>query len=203
VETDTLTDSSDKGLIDAHRSGDTDAFGRILRLYGPDVLAYLSRFSGDRNLAEDFFQETFRRVHEKAHTFKGPKLKPWLFTIATRVALNGFRKAKRIPAHVSLNQKFGCDNEGGAELSDVLSKADSPDPAQAAITAEQTQQVRCAVASLPPGQRATLVLAYYQQLTYAQIAEVRNCSVGTVKTQMFRALKSLARKLPDVSGGAK
>ena len=198
-----MIDSSDKGLIDAHRSGDTDAFSRILRRYGPDVLAYLSRFSGDRNLAEDFFQETFRRVHEKAHTFKGPKLKPWLFTIATRVAINGFRKAKRIPAHVSLNQKFGCDNEGVAELSDVLSKADSPNPAHAAIRAEQTQQVRCAVASLPPGQRATLVLAYYQQLTYAQIAVARNCSVGTVKMQMFRALKTLARKLPDSSGGAK
>jgi RNA polymerase sigma factor (sigma-70 family) len=61
-------------------------------------------------------------------------------------------------------------------------------------------QVRQAIAALPARQRTTLVLAYYQQLSYREVAEALGCSIGTVKTQMYRALKTLAAKLPDVSG---
>ena len=56
---------------------------------------------------------------------------------------------------------------------------------------------------LPARQRATLVLAYYQQLTYREVAEMLGCSIGAVKTQMSRALRTLAQKLPDISGEAK
>ncbi|HEX42013.1 MAG TPA: RNA polymerase sigma factor, partial [Phycisphaerales bacterium] len=66
-----------------------------------------------------------------------------------------------------------------------------------AIRAEQTVQVRRAVEALPAKQRATLILAYYQQLSYAEVAEVMQCSVGTVKRQMYRALHSLQARLPD------
>jgi RNA polymerase sigma factor (sigma-70 family) len=50
------------------------------------------------------------------------------------------------------------------------------------------------------GQRATLVLAYYQQLSYREVADVMGCSVGAVKTQMSRALATLAKRLPDSIG---
>jgi RNA polymerase sigma factor (sigma-70 family) len=66
--------------------------------------------------------------------------------------------------------------------------------------AEQKEQVRQALDSLPARQRATLVLAYYQGLTYREVADVMGCSTGAVKTHMYRALKTLARRLPDVSG---
>jgi len=69
--------------------------------------------------------------------------------------------------------------------------------------AEQKEQVRQAVEELPGKQRATLVLAYYQQLSYPEVAEVMGCSTGTVKVQMSRALRTLAQRLPDISGGAK
>jgi RNA polymerase sigma factor (sigma-70 family) len=56
---------------------------------------------------------------------------------------------------------------------------------------------------LPARQRATLVLAYYQQLSYREVAEVLGCSIGTVKTQMSRAMRTLAQRLPDISGEVK
>jgi RNA polymerase sigma factor (sigma-70 family) len=68
------------------------------------------------------------------------------------------------------------------------------------VRQEQKEQVRQAVAALPPGQRAALVLAYYQQLSYREVAGVLGCSVGSVKTQMSRALATLARQLPDSIG---
>ncbi len=184
-------ENTDKSLIDAHRRGDPAAFGELVRRYGNSVLGYLIRMSGNREQAEDLFQETFKRVHEKAHTFRGPQFKGWLFKIATRVALDGIRRGKRIKA-VSLNQQLDCDNPNSGQLVAVALADNSCNPSEQALKAEQTEQVRQAIGSLPSKQRATLVMAYYQQLSYPEVAEVLGCSVGTVKTQMFRALKTLA-----------
>jgi len=192
--------NTDKSLIDAHIAGDRTAFGELVRRYGDSVLGYLVKMTGNREQAEDFFQETFKRVHEKAHTFRGERLKSWLFTIATHVAIDGLRKKKRRPA-VSLSSSIGCPDGNCSELASITA-ADSCDPAQEAAVAEQKEQVRIAVEELPTKQRATLVLAYYQQLSYPEVASALGCSTGTVKSHMSRALQTLARKLPDVSGVA-
>jgi len=202
-------ETTDKSLIDAHLQGDKMAFAELLRRYGDSILGYLMAMSPNREQAEDLFQETFKRVHEKAATFRGTQFKSWLFTIATRVAIDSLRKRKRLSV-ISLNQKLDCadsnprvflseDRSGGA----VVIADNSCEPSQEAIRAEQNKQVRQAIELLPAKQRATLVLAYYQQLSYPQVAEVLGCSIGTVKTQMYRALRTLAQRLPDISGGAK
>ena len=183
-------EQSDKSLIAAHCDGDTQAFGEIVRRYGDVMLGYLAKMCGNHEKAEDFFQETFHRVHQKAHTFRGERLKPWLFAIATRVAVNGLRKTNKLQV-VSLNQ---ADCEGDCE---IAIQDDSQSPAQQVMKDERKGQVRMAVSLLPPKQRATLVLAYYQQLSYPEVAQVMGCSVGTVKTQMYRAMKTLAEKLPS------
>ena len=67
---------------------------------------------------------------------------------------------------------------------------------------EQRQQVRDALDQLPEQQRAALILSYYHKLTYQQIAELLGCSINTVKTHVFRALKKMAALLPDPAGGA-
>ena len=182
-------DSTDKSLIDAHLQGDPTAFGELVRRYGDSVLGYLMHMSGNREQAEDFFQETFKRVHEKAHTLRGNQFKPWLFQIATRVAIDGFRRRKRLRI-ISLNQKLDCADKETEELGAVALADDSYEPSGEAIKAEQAEQVRQAIQSLPTKQRTTLVLAYYQQLSYPEVAAVLGCSIGTVKTQMYRALSS-------------
>ncbi len=190
--------NTDKGLIEAHLKGDTTAFGEIVHRYGDSLLGYLTRMTGSIEQAEDLFQETFKRAHEKADTFRGSRLKPWLFTIATRVAIDDFRRRKRLQV-ISLNQKLDCDEEESQELSAVAVADNSYEPSLKAIMAEQKEQVHQALELLPARQRATLVLAYYQQLSYSEVAQVLGCSVGTVKTQMYRVLKTLAQRLPDIS----
>ena len=189
-------DSTDKSLIDAHLQGDPTAFGELVRRYGDNVLGYLTRMSGSREQAEDFFQETFKRVHEKAHTLRGNQFKPWLFQIATRVAIDGLRRRRRLRV-ISLNQKLDCADKETEELGAVALADDSYEPSGEAIKAEQAKQVQQAIELLPTKQRATLVLAYYQQLSYPEVAAVLGCSIGTVKTQMYRALRTLAKRLPD------
>ncbi|MHC4116974.1 MAG: RNA polymerase sigma factor [Planctomycetota bacterium] len=134
--------------------------------------------------------------------FPGDLQKGWLYTIATRVAMDSLRKSKRVQM-VSLNSKVDCDGDNCPELGAVMAADECDDPSQEAVRAEQKQQVRRAVESLPDRQRVTLVLAYYQGLTYREVATALDCSIGTVKTQMFRALRTLAQRLPDVSGVAK
>jgi len=192
---------SDENLIVAHLKGDPTAFRELVCRYGDGVLGYLRHMTGNRDQAEDLFQETFKRVHEKAHTFRGEGFKSWLFTIATRVTIDSARRRKKRVA-ISLNQECDCDEQSGPQLAAVADE-NAPDPADQIVRQEQKEQVRRAIESLPTGQRAALVLAYYQQLSYREVAEVLGCSVGAVKTQMSRALATLAQRLPDSIGATK
>ena len=194
--------NTDKSLIEAHLQGDPTAFSELVRRYGDSLLAYLTRICGNREQAKDLFQETFRCVHEKAHTLRGSQFKSRLYTIATRVAINSFHRLKRLRV-VSLNQKLDCDGTNCQEPGSFATAENSYDPSEEAVKAEQKEQVREALESLPARQRVTLILAYYQGLSYREVAEVLDCSLGTVKTQMYRALMTLAERLPDISGVAK
>jgi RNA polymerase sigma-70 factor (ECF subfamily) len=192
---------SDENLIAAHLQGDPTAFRELVCRHGDGVLGYLCHMTGNRDQAEDLFQETFKRVHEKAHTFRGGGFKSWLFTIATRVTIDGVRRRKRQPI-VSLDQETDCGEENGSQLAGVADE-NAANPAEEMVRQEQKEQVRQAIESLPSGQQAALVLAYYQQLSYREVAQVLGCSVGAVKTQMSRALATLAQRLPDSIGATK
>ena len=187
--------NTDESLIEAHRKGDKKAFGEILDRYGDSVLGYLTKMTGNKEQAEDLFQETFKRVHEKSHTFKGAEFKSWLFRIATNITYDGFRKKQRTESKCL---KANFSTEDGDDPVSMATADNTFNPSVATVKAEQVEQVRHAVESLPDKQKAALVLAYYQQLSYREVALALDCSVGTVKTQMYRALKTLAQKLPEV-----
>jgi RNA polymerase sigma-70 factor, ECF subfamily len=184
-----------KELLQCFVRGDPPKVGleQIIRLYGDSLFGYLMKMSGDRETAEDYFQETFSRVCEKAGTFRGGNLRAWIFRIATNVVMDGFRKEKRQPM-LRLSQIQDCDGESQVEVAEAK---EISDPSEDAQRQEEIHKVRRIIEELPAGQRTILVLSFYQQLSYAEVAEVLNCSIGTVKTQMYRALKKLADKLPD------
>ncbi|MCP4712036.1 MAG: sigma-70 family RNA polymerase sigma factor [Planctomycetes bacterium] len=196
-----MTELSDENLLDAHQRGDTTAFEEIVRRYGDRLLGYLRRMSRDQQQAEDYFQETFRRVHEKARTFEGrSSFKSWLYRIAGNVALDGMRKVNREPQMTSLTTNREDHNPEYLEVSRAVASPRRDNPYEAAVRTEQAGQVQLAIEQLPERQRATLVLAYYQGLSYREVSQGLGCSLGTVKTQMYRALRALADKLPDVPG---
>jgi RNA polymerase sigma-70 factor (ECF subfamily) len=153
--------------------------------------------TGSREQTEDLFQETFKRVYEKACNFHGGNFKNWLYTISTRIAIDSLRRKRRLRI-ISLNQKYDYIDGQEKEFSTIVAD-NTYNPSVEAERAEIKECVRQAIAALPAKQRATLVLAYYQQLSYREVAEVMGCSLGTVKTQMYRAIKTLAQKLPDIS----
>ena len=193
--------SCDRKLIEAHLNGDVQAFESIVRLHGPGVLGYLKKMTGSIDNSEDLFQETFQRVHKNAASFQGDHLKPWLFKIATNTAVNHYRKEGKRPT-VSLSQAPVCSDGHNCLAGEALLEAKGPSPVQQAQLDETRQHVREAIVKLPEKQRATLIMNYYHKLSYKEIAEAMNCSVGTVKTNMFRALKRLSLLLANRCGGA-
>ncbi len=195
-------ENTDTSLINAHCRGEAAAFAELLHRHGDCVLGYLTRMTGDPELAEEMFQETFRRVQRKAKTFAGGRFKSWLLTIATRVAVDGYRRKRAAPRGL-FGRRADCTDGHCQEPATTAAAVDPLERSKKTVLARQRQQVRLAVDALPAGQRATLVLAYYQQLSYPEVAEILGCSIKTVRTQMSRALRTLARKLPDISGAAK
>ncbi|MBP8604455.1 MAG: RNA polymerase sigma factor [Phycisphaerae bacterium] len=191
-------DDSDRNLLDAFRSGQTGAFETIVRRHGPAVLGYLTKMTHNHEQAEDLFQETFQKAHKYAAAFHGDNLRPWLVTIAARTAITRRQQEKKHTA-VSLSQPICADGIHCGTLETTL-PAGAPQPADQLILDEQRRQVRDALGKLPEQQRTALILNYYHQFTHQQIAEVLNCSVGTVKTHLFRALKKMAALLPDPAG---
>ena len=188
---------SDRNLVDAHLAGDQEAFEGLLRRYGPSVLGYLTKMTHNTHQAEDLFQETFRKVHQKLRSFAGSDLRPWIFAIASNTAFSHFRRGRALPV-ISADRLCA---DGVHCPAGQIADAEQLDPARQAILEEQKNQVRKALMNLPEKQRATVILSYYHKLSYRQIAEALDCTAGAVKSHMFRAMKKLAGELPDLRGG--
>lgn len=192
---------SDRNLVDAHLQGKGGAFETLVRRYGPCVLGYLTKMTNNRDQAEDLFQETFVRVHERASQFRGENLKGWLFTIATRLTAGHFGRQKRMAA-VSLSQPAQVCADGAhcGTLEGIIPDG-GPGPQEEVQLEEKRQLVRAALGRLPEKQRAAVILSYYHHMTYAQIAETMGCSLGSVKTHIFRGMKRLSTLLEEQAGG--
>lgn len=177
TEKELILDISDEDIVERLQSGDMDAFSQLVSRYEKPLLNFLYRFLGDYHLAEDIFQETFITIYRKSHKFDlSKKFSTWLYHIATNKAVDRLRKRKNLMVigseieNLEYNQETTEENYGKKEEQVNLHKA---------------------LASLPEEHRLVVVLKHYQGLDYSQIAEVLGCPVGTVKSRMYYALKSL------------
>jgi RNA polymerase sigma-70 factor (ECF subfamily) len=186
---------TDEALMQAHQHGDAAALAELVRRYANPLLGYLTRMNRDPQQAEDLFQETFLRVHTRAATFQpARRFKPWLYAIATHLSLDLLRRRERRPRLLSLD----AEPAEGLPLAEQVADP-GPDPSEAAARNDLRGRIRAAVETLPPRQRATLVLAYFEGLSYPETARTLGCTTGTVKKQMSRALHRLARLLPEAA----
>jgi RNA polymerase sigma-70 factor (ECF subfamily) len=182
---------SDEQLVASYVRGDRSALRTLIERYQLDLLRFLTRLLGDRDAAEDAFQETFLQLHVSAHRFDtSRRLKPWLFTIAANKARDAMRRQNRQPQLTLSRQVAG---EGSPEVVDLL-QIDTPSPESALSTAEQRALVDRAVAELSYPLREVLLLAYFQRLSYAQIADDLGIPLGTVKSRLHAAVAGFAKQ---------
>ncbi len=187
------TDVSDEQLIENYRSGHDQALDELVRRYQLELFHFLVRFTNDRAAAEDVFQEAFLQVHLSADTFDtSRRFKPWLFTIAANKARDYLRKMARRPAS-ELSAPIGGDGPEGQTFMDLL-QADLPMPDDRLQTEELRQRVSQTVQTMPDHLREILLLAYFQQFPYAEIAEMLQIPLGTVKSRLHTAVGTFSQR---------
>ena len=187
-----LAELSDEQLVGAYRGGRVEAFEALVRRYRPELFHFLIRFAGNRAAAEDLFQETFLQVHLSADTFDVSKrFKPWLFTIGANKARDLLRKNKRrrtVPLSASIDRK----QDDSPAFVDLM-EADLPRPEDVAEDSETGELIRGVVDSLPDHLREVLLLAYFHQFAYKEIAEMLGIPLGTVKSRLHAAVGTFAQ----------
>jgi RNA polymerase sigma-70 factor (ECF subfamily) len=171
------------------RRRDPELLDRLIEQYQHRLLRYLVHLTGNRELAEDMFQETWIRVLERGHQYD-PKYEfsTWLFSIARHLTLDYLRKKR--PA--SLDGLL--DEEEGVSL-------DPPDlrPSALELVAqhEQAERISAALAGIAAEYREAIVLRFHEGLALEEIAAVTGSPVGTVKSRLYRGLNAL---LPGLKG---
>jgi RNA polymerase sigma-70 factor (ECF subfamily) len=177
------------------------AFEELVRRFEREIYSYLRSYLGDAHLAEDAFQATFLQLHLKCHQFEPDRrLRPWLYTIASNQATDLLRRNRRHKA-ASLSTAAGYDGSSDERQSlDGLLEATDAGPSERLESAEDCQKARSAVEKLSGKLRQMLDLVAYQGLKYREAAGVLGIPLGTVKSRMNKALRSLRKALssPDV-----
>ena len=182
----------DEALLRRHLDGDRTAFGSLVRRYERELFHFLVRFLGDRAAAEDTFQEAFLQVHQSAATFDlSRRFRPWLFTIAANKGRDLLRSRSRHPASPLDASPDGFDGEG--QYIDLLQAAIGL-PDEPAQREELKRMVQRTIQDLSPNLREVLLLGYFHEFPYKQIAEMLKIPVGTVKSRLHSAVGSFAAK---------
>ncbi len=194
-----MSQSSDEVLFERYRKGDNASLRTLIERHHVDLLRFLYRLVGDQAGAEDVFQDTFLQIHVSAGTFDATRrFRPWLFTIAANKARDYLRKKGR-RRMLELSAPIGGGN-GGANGGDDSGTASIdllevriPSPNARLDQTELNQQVQRALATLSPTLREILLLAYFQRLSYAQIADDLGIPLGTVKSRLHAAVAGFGR----------
>lgn len=188
---DRLSICSDEELLACFRRGEREAFGVLVRRYEAELYGYLRRYLGDRDLADDVFQNTFLQVFTKIQQYEsGRPVRPWLYTIATNQAIDALRRNGRRQA-VSLDRERVEPEMGEVPQLTTLLESGVPGPLEQAQEEERRLLVRAGVDRLPDFLRQVVILAYYQGLKYKDIADIVGIPVGTVKSRLHTALAKL------------
>ena len=173
LNTATLTVMSDDQLWQMSRTGDRDAFGRIVERYQSLICSLAYSACGNLSRSEDFAQETFVAAWQKLGDLREPaKLRAWLCGIVRNLAANSLRREQR--------------RGGPAEsLDDAAEHATSDaDPSAQAVTQEEAQLLWRSLAGLPETYREPMVLFYRQGQSVAEVADALELSEDAVKQRL-------------------
>ena len=190
---------SDEQLLAAYQGGDDAAFAQLVKRYEKALYNFLLRFLGKRALAEDVFQETFLQVHVSADRFDlSRRFRPWLYTIASNKARDLLRSSARRPAMQLTGTE---DQDGDGQLWEMLVR-DETTPDAMLEKKQQADLVRKAVADMPERLREILIMAYFDQLSYKEMAEALEVPLGTVKSRLHSAVAHFGRQYNEMGGEA-
>ena len=182
-----LSLDSTQHLVQQSRAGDESAFAELVVANQSAVFGTVLRLVRDREVAAEVSNRAFFKAYEHLASFDESRpLRAWLLRIAANEALNELRSRRRDAANVI----------GGAEAEIELEQLGGPpDPGELVVRRESRAAIRDAVSRLPEPQRVAVVLRYFADLAYADIAELTQQSVNSVGVTLLRARARLRQDL--------
>ena len=176
---------SDEELLALLRDGSTSAGEVLVKRYAQPLLRYLQRLIGSDHLAEELHQQTWVSVMEHVDRFDKSSaaggFKAWLFRIATNKANDHWRSHGR--------------DKAAKQTLRLVTEEEAPDASHRMEGSEQEERLREAIARLPENQRQVLMLRYYSDLKFVQIAELLGCPLNTALGRMHKAMLKLKQML--------
>ena len=171
------------------RRRDPDVLDYLIERYQHRLLRYLLYLSGNRELAEDLFQETWLRVMERGHQYDGRReFSTWLYTVARNLTVDYLRKKNPI----SLDGLMTGEEHTPFEPPDS-----SPSAWQLVAQHEQTERIGAAMARIPAEYRESIALRFHDGLALDEIAAVIGAPLSTVKSRIYRGLDLLMAQLGE------
>jgi RNA polymerase sigma-70 factor (ECF subfamily) len=176
-----LEQADDRTLVEAFRGGRREAFDVIVSRHQRHVYQLCYRFVGNHEDAADLSQDVFVRAFKGLSKFKGDAaLATWLYRVGVNVCLNRVSSKRPVVERIDGLEPVDERSEGSFDR---------------VARGERAAALRRAIGTLPPKQRAAVVLRVYQDLSHEQIARILGSSVGAVKANFFHALGNLRRAL--------
>ena len=181
---------SDVQLMLDVKAGDDASFNLLLQKYRTPLINFLYRMVRDSATAEDLAQEVFLRVYRARKQYSpSAKFTTWLFRIATNLALNSVRDNRHRQMDVSIDAPVEED-QAPVQLPALEMRID-----EHMIERDRAEFIRQAISSLPEKQRVAVLLHKYEEMDYAEIAKILECSESALKSLLFRAYETLRVQL--------
>jgi RNA polymerase sigma-70 factor (ECF subfamily) len=173
------------------RRRDPDLLDRLIEQYQHRLLRYLLYLAGNRELAEDLFQETWIRVLERGHQYDGKHaFSTWLYAVARNLTIDYLRKKNPLSLDGMIDGLMEDERHASLEPADTR-----PMAWEVVQRHEQAEFVSAALLSIPAEYRETVVLRFQEGLALDEIATVTGAPLGTVKSRLYRGLNLLISRL--------
>ena len=183
-------DASDDHLIARTLAGETEAFSILVRRWERPIYGLTLRMLGRDEDARDACQEAFLAAFRNLNKFRGDaKFSSWMYRIALNACHTRLRSSNGLGSSYSLD----AEDEHGRRL-DVADTSTESTPEQM-HREERSQLVRRALQALPPEMRQVIVMKEYEEMTFAEIAEVLGIPVSTVKSRLYTGLQQMRLRL--------
>jgi len=171
-------------LITRARSGDQVAFGQLVERYQVAVYNLCYRMLGQSEEAEDAAQEVFLRIYRQLGAYNSAhRFSTWVLSIASHYCIDQLRKRRLtiVPIESIIN----------------WARSRQPQPDDLALAGEQRDQIQALLYGLPEKYRLALVLRYWHDLSYSEMAQVMKLPENTVKTRLHRARQMMASLIKE------
>ncbi len=178
-------ETEDRVLVERILAGDSRAFEKLVEKYKRRIYYLAYRMTRDHDSADELAQESFVKAYQAMSGFKKEySFYTWIYRICVNLTINFLKRE---------SQTISVDTIEGSDY--ILGKSDQIDQLERMIASEQAAIVKRTLGTLPPDQQAVFILKTFDEMSYERMAEVMNCSIGTVMSRLFRARHKLRKAL--------